>query len=291
MNRPELTWQEWLEIKNYELPPPNRAPLKHEFEIPPLLPVPILFPPLEVMPPYECFAIGPGRPTHNHVSGSGRKKGGRSARGRVRDYSNLRFRNLFWNPYQNPYQSGGTGDHMTGFDGRFEGFLMPDPSIEMMFMPLGKPGILLNQNLTQNIKEQIPTLPDDIHNTILELEKDTKPEKFKKFPKISCLDDSYLQNELDEMTDISPLCESLNESRDSGINSDSPPSPHVIKPDKNSRDRQSSGVMSHRVSHVMTSPKPEKSHVCPNCSKKYLSNSGLKYHLKKATNSCNPKPK
>ena len=78
------------------------------------------------------------------------RKGKRA--GRARHYSggrgHVRFRNLFMSPYQMPL---GAVDY-------------PDP-MEMMFMPLGQPGILLPQANFSTNDEVI--LPDEISNTIL----------------------------------------------------------------------------------------------------------------------------
>jgi len=121
------------------------------------------------------------------------------------------------------------------------------------FMPCGQPSILLGQ-----------IIPEEISTLILDLENEKISEQH---PTTSILvDDSFLKNDLDEMNDIIPLIKTepndeIEDLNDSGIEKDPLPPTQV----------------------------PEKKHQCQFCKKPYQSISGLKYHLKKASNECSIK--
>lgn len=153
---------------------------------------------------------------------------------------------------------------------------------------------MLSQNGLETTPKQKPEshLPDEISSLIFDLERDP----IKALP--LCLDDSsYLKNgifsrllflaifiEYDDITDIMLFKD--DEFNDSGIGFDS----------GSSRcDRyflEAARTISNNFSPV---PEPlvgknyPRKNVCQFCSKQYQSISGLKYHLKKAQNSCSVK--
>ena len=158
-------------------------------------------------------------------------------------------------------------------------------------MPCGQPGILLGQ-----------IIPEEISTLILDLEhekmcKETTGSHAGGQTTI-LVDDSFLKNgknlndfssptknilDLDEMNDIIPCLiktepkdetENLN---DSGIVIDTKVDESAVAP-------QPSVSSTPAVQTV-----PEKKHQCQFCQKPYQSISGLKYHLKKASNECSIK--
>ena len=155
---------------------------------------------------------------------------------------------------------------------------------------------MLSQNGLETPKQKPENhLPDEISSLIFELERDP----IKALP--LCFDDSsYLKNgicsvfskfssifilEYDDITDIM-LCDELN---DSGITFDS----------GSSRcDRyffEAFRIISNHFSPPPVAVEPvvgknyPRKNVCQFCNKQYQSISGLKYHLKKAQNSCSAK--
>ena len=163
------------------------------------------------------------------------------------------------------------------------------------FMPCGQPGILLGQI----IPEEISTLILDLEHEKMCKETSGNHNSHAGGQTTILVDDSFLKNgknlnfssprnyenilDLDEMNDIIPLIktepkdetENLN---DSGIVIDT-------KLDEN----QSAVAPQPSVSSTPVQNVPEKKHQCQFCQKPYQSISGLKYHLKKASNECSIK--
>jgi len=260
------SWQEWLEEPKYSTPPPQAQPRKSDFSF---SFNPLLFFPF--MPPPEPYFNPMFKPYPKS----------KMVRSGVRHHHYHPFMRWTYTPPYSPgldYHTEHTNDHFYG------------KSEDELFMPKGKPGLMLSQNGLESSRSDSNqhdhlALPDDISNLVFDLERDP----VKPIPHI-CLDDSgFLKNEYDEMNDIIGFKE--DDLNDSGIVTDSnssksespsPPPPTKLQP-------QSVHIQLHHIPSKLSSPSVIRKNICQFCQKQYQSISGLKYHLKKAQNECSAK--
>jgi len=273
-NTAMTSWQEWLEQPIYSTLPPQSNPRKSDFSF--SFHNPLLFFPF--MPPPE--------PYFNQMFKSHAKS--KVPRNSVRHHYHPFLR---YPPYSTLYVSKTPLDFQTEQQQHHAQDHFYVKSDDELFMPKGKPGLMLSQNGLDSSSSSSPcsssscsslttattrSLPDEISNLVFDLERDP----LKPLPHITLDDSGFLKNEYDEMNDIMTFKESdLNDSGicliDSGSSqSESPPPPPcrptLLAPSK------------------MSSPIPRRN-TCQYCHKQYQSISGLKYHLKKAHNQCSAK--